>query len=255
MSNEGTASEPPPWSWDDYEAWLWPAWEDCLRREAGDEGAVHRFLERHPCLLPGGETNGASIGGHHGPFPGAVISKPILPGTLTRHPDFLWPTKMSSIFMPVLVEIERPNKRWFRGDGQQTGDLTQAVNQVAEWRTWLGLEANRGVFYEKYGISSYIRSYFQIRPVYRVVYGRRSEFGADAVRSRHRESIRPDWLNWSTYDALQPSPNARRWISVRARPNVGWEGIAIPPTLPSAQTLRPIFKESPAWIVRSQTTI
>ena len=221
---------PPAWSWDEYEHWLWPEWQKCLRDNASDEAPVHHFLEQNPCLLPGGEASAASIGGHHGPFPGAVISKPLLPGTFSRQPDFMWPTKMSSVFMPVLLEIERPEKRWFTAKGQQTATLTQAMNQVAEWRTWLNSEANKLVFYEKYGISSWIRSYFQVQPVFGLVYGRRAEFAADARLSVHRESIRPEWLHWSTYDGLAPSADARRRICVRVKEGAGWEVVAIPPT-------------------------
>ena len=221
--------EPPAWSWEEYEAWLLTEWGQCLKVHHNDEGGVHRFLEQHPCLLPGGEADANSIGGHHGPFPGVVVSKAPLQGTFRRHPDFIWPTKVSGVFRPVLLELEKPSKRWFRQDGQQTEELSQAITQIAEWRTWLDSDANRLLFYEAYGISDWIRAYHKIEPVYRLVYGRRREFRDNAKLTRQRESVRPTWLGWSTYDRLHPAANARRWLSVKVT-TAGWEVIGVPPT-------------------------
>lgn len=221
---------PPGWSWDEYEDWLTPQWRRCIEVNAHDEIAVHHFLEEHPCLLPGGEADGASIGGHHGPWPAAVVSQPPLSGTFFRRPDFLWPTKVSSVFMPVFLELERPDKQWFTNSGRQTAELSQAIAQVAEWRSWLESAANQLAFHETYGVSSAIRSYFRFQPIFHLVYGRRAEFIHDPRRSQTRDSLRPEWLSWSTYDRLTPASNASQWVTVRVRPRGGWEVIAIPPT-------------------------
>jgi hypothetical protein len=221
---------PPAWSWDEYEDWLTPQWQHCIQANAHDELAVHHFLEEHPCLLPGGEADSASIGGHHGPWPAVVVSQPPLNGTFLRRPDFLWPTKVSSVFMPVFLELERPDKRWFTASNQQTAELSQAIAQVAEWRTWLESAANQLGFHEMYGVSSAIKSYFRFQPVFHLVYGRRAEFIQDNRKSQMRDSLRPEWLSWSTYDRLTPSANARQWVTVRVRQGDGWQVVAIPPT-------------------------
>lgn len=162
---------------------------ELLVENAHDERAVHRFLEQHPCLLPGGEADAMSIGGHHGPFPGAVITQAQLQGTFQRQPDFIWPNKVSGVFMPVFLELERPDKLWLREDRrQQTAEFSQAIAQAAEWRTWLDSDANRLVCYEVYGISDWIRADHKIEPVFRLVYGRRSEFVDDAQLTRQREA-------------------------------------------------------------------
>ena len=230
MTGQPGGAKPPAWSWEDYEAYLRVEWEGCLARHAHDELAIHAFLVQHPCLLPGGNVDSTSIGGHHGPFPGAVVSQPVLQGVFKRQPDFLWPTKNSGSFKPVLLELERPDKHWFRQDGQQTEDLSEAINQVAEWRTWLDSEANRNVFYEVYGISTWVRAYFKVEPTFQLVYGRRDEWVDDPRQSRHRESLRPDWLQWSTYDRLTPAWSARHWVTVRIYEGVGWKVIGVPPT-------------------------
>ena len=226
---EATSSEPPGWSWEQYEDWLLREWARCLVTNEDDEKEIHRFLEQHPCLLPGGEADVTSIGGHHGPFPGAVVTEPPLQGTFKRTPDFIWPTKVSGIFRPVFLELERPSKRWFRQDGQQTEELSQAITQIGEWRTWLDSEGNKLVFYEVYGISDWIQAYHKIEPVFRLVYGRRSEFIDNPTLTRQRESVRPNWLNWSTYDRLHPAANARYWVTARIT-GTGWRVVAIPPT-------------------------
>lgn len=220
---------PAAWAWEEYEDWLSSEWPGCLAANHDDESEIHAFLAHHPCLLPGGEADVSSIGGHHGPFPGAVIFKPDLSGTFRRTPDFIWPTKESGVFRPVLLELERPSKRWFRQDGQQTAQLSQAITQVAEWRTWLDSDANKLTFYELYGISDWIRAYHKVEPVFRLVYGRRQEFIDIPRLTRQRESVRPDWLEWSTYDRLQPAAKARHWVTVRVSPT-GWQVIAVPPT-------------------------
>lgn len=145
---------------------------------------------------------------------------------LEEHPCLL----PSSVFMPVFLELERPDKKWFTGSGQQTAELSQAISQVAEWRTWLESAANQLAFHEMYGVSSAIRSYFRFQPVFHLVYGRRAEFIQDNRKSQTRDSLRPGWLSWSTYDRLTPSANARQWVTVRVRQRGGWEVVAIPPT-------------------------
>ena len=239
---------PPAWSWDEYEDWLTPQWQHCVEANAHDELAVHHFLEEHPCLLPGGEADSGSIGGHHGPWPAVVVSQPPLNGTFLRRPDFLWPTKVSSVFMPVFLELERPDKKWFTSSGQQTAELSQAVAQVAEWRTWLESAANQLGFHEMYGVSSAIRSYFRFQPVFHLVYGRRAEFIQDNRKSQTCDSLRPEWLSWSTYDRLTPSANACA-LGDRACPARGrLEGCCHSPYLRLSELLR---RRSPArhrWI-------
>jgi hypothetical protein len=74
-----------------------------------------------------GEGGDRSVGGHHGAFPNAVISKPELPGLRRPVPDFMWITKVSGLVYPVMIEIETPAKKWFTAAGIQTHALSQAV--------------------------------------------------------------------------------------------------------------------------------
>ena len=223
------ASAPQGWSWEEYEDYLDTEWLTALNQHRANEQRIHRFLEAHPCLLPGGEGGMNTIGGHHGPFPGAVISQPQLPGTQNLIPDFLWLTKMSSVFSPVLIEIKRPDKKWFTQNGQQTADLTQAITQVGKLRAWFEYEANKLTFYDRFGISDSIRAYHAVKPVFTLIYGRRSDFSQSATLSRQREFNRPDWLEWSTFDRLRPNAIARNWVTVKIKSGQ-WSVTSIPPT-------------------------
>src|SRR5438132_7621768 len=82
---------PAAWGWDEYEAWLDVEWPALLgTANPLDEKPFQQFLERHPCLIPGGEGTGESFGGHHGGWNDMVISQPPLPAISMRIPDFMW---------------------------------------------------------------------------------------------------------------------------------------------------------------------
>lgn len=129
----------------------------------------------------------------------------------------------------MLVEIETPAKRWFNSKGTQSERLSQAIGQVASWRTWFDNEANRLPFYERYRVDDFVRRHHAFRPVYCLVYGRRSEFSGDPTLSKQHAGLRPDWLDWMTFDRLQPLAGARNPVSARVGVD-GWRVIAVPPT-------------------------
>ena len=139
---------PKPMSWDEYESYVSTEWQQCLN-SATLECEVQRFMEKHPCLVPGGpgwhNTDGV---GHHQPFHHAVITQPPLQGTFRRSPDFMWVTWDSASIRPVLVEIENPTKKWFTGQGLENADLKQAREQLTQWQTWL--EDNEEGFRKSY---------------------------------------------------------------------------------------------------------
>lgn len=221
---------PPAWAWEQYEVWLSARYRDLLDSPDADESALQRFLECHPSLIPGGEGTGQSIGGHHGAFPEVVFSQAELPGLKRPIPDFLWVSKVSGEVWPVVIEIKDPRKPWFRpSDGVQHAELTQAVDQLAKCRQWFGREAHRELFYERYGISDWVRRYHKIEPILCLIYGRRKQFEHDAALSQKRAEMRPDWLVWMTYDRLRPSYWLRNAIAVRHEGG-RFEAISIPPT-------------------------
>jgi hypothetical protein len=142
----------------------------------------------------------------------------------------MWITKVSGLVTPVIVEIEAPGRLWFRSDGNLRAELTQSIGQVAAWREWFESEAHRSLFYQNYGISDWIRDYHQVDPVYCLIYGRRREWEGNPGLSRRRESLRPGWLKWMSFDRLRPLFDARNHVSARmVRGKL--QAIAVPPTL------------------------
>src|SRR5687767_5787396 len=123
------APNPPPRvAWATYRARLDLEWQQLL--DSGnlhDESLFQDFLERHPCLLP------RTFGGH-GPLHDAVFSQPELPGFRAKRPDFMWIAKDSAAITAHLIEIEAPGKRWCTNRGQPTAELTQAIDQLRDWK-------------------------------------------------------------------------------------------------------------------------
>jgi len=104
------------------------------------EAQYQEFLETNPCFVPGGRSVDGPSG--HGPWPHALIRQPKLPGLATRQPDFMWIATDSESTYPVLVELERPDKKWFTLDGRTHSDLNHAVDQLRDWEAWLAKPAN-----------------------------------------------------------------------------------------------------------------
>ena len=61
-----------------------------------------------------------------------MISKPPLLSWGGKIPDFMWIPFDSVTLAPVMIEIEAPIKSWFTEAAQQTHEITQALNQLAE---------------------------------------------------------------------------------------------------------------------------
>ncbi|MDI6884692.1 MAG: DUF4263 domain-containing protein, partial [Hadesarchaea archaeon] len=114
---------PPAMEWGEYEKLINTEWRKLLSA-SNDEEKFQKFLEQYPCLLPGAFGFDGRSG--HMPFPGAVITKPPLPGIGPRIPDFLWIATDSDSTCPILIELESPSKQWFTNSGMQSAELTRA---------------------------------------------------------------------------------------------------------------------------------
>jgi len=174
-----------------------------------DEAHIQSFLERHPSLVPGAFGSSGSSG--HQPWPGAVITQPRLPDLSTKRPDFMWISTDSAVLQPVLVEIERPDKKWLHEDGSgQHSELTTPITQVAHWRSWFGTEGNSSAFLRHYRIPRALMDR-PIEPRFIVVHGRRAEVTGTPARERLRSGITAG-LNADTtimtFDRLTPDANA-----------------------------------------------
>ncbi len=218
---------PPPMAVDTYVDRVAAEWASLLDSDPA-EPLVQAFLEAHPLMVPGAHLG---IGGitktGHAPFPMALIAQPPLRGLTTRIPDFLWLATDSLVFNPVFIEIESPGKRWVTTAGQQHHELTQALDQLIDWRDWLAKPANRDVFLEYYRVPRSMRDR-EWRPVFVLIYGRKKE-NPDGVARMRRSLLKGDTFA-VPYDNLVPDPDSANYPCVRCGA-YGYRAATVPPTI------------------------
>ena len=195
---------PAPISWDTYAQESYREYHDLLQTRGNEESVFQDFFERHPSFVPGAfELFGTS--GHY-PHTQSLIAEPQLNGGLfTRIPDFIWLAQDSLFFTPVLIEIEKPNKKTFTTNGVQSAEFTQALGQIAEWKAILSEPENVLQFYRCFNIPDWIRKK-TFAPQYGLIFGRRSEFEADPLLLKKRAQLVPDDVKLISFDRLSPDP-------------------------------------------------
>jgi len=100
---------------------------DRIIKEADSEDPIHKFLEENPLFL-----TRKIWPGHHGLF---CVSKPALSNELV--PDFFMAGLNSAGMWWFGVELESPTKPMFNVSGAPSKELTHALRQVRDWRSWL----------------------------------------------------------------------------------------------------------------------
>ncbi len=86
----------------------------------------------------------------------------------------MWVTRSTSLITPICIEIERPGKHWFNLDGTPTATLTQALDQLTDWKVWFSEPENQLIFRRTYMLDGFTDR--PIQPQYVLIYGRRDEF-------------------------------------------------------------------------------
>lgn len=217
--------------WEEYERIVLAEWRNLLEADPGPtEPEVQAFLETHPCMVPGAFSVGGSESGHYPRFCGLISQAP-LPSYPHRIPDFMWLSTNSEIEQPVLIEIEAPTKPWFTAGGTQSAQLTEAINQIAEWKAWLDVPHNVQAFKAFYGLDRDAWRRRRFQPTYLLVYGRRAEASADPARTAIRGHLTPHDVTAMTFDRLAPDPKAAQLICMKMEPSGQPKAISVPPTL------------------------
>lgn len=201
-----------------------------LLKENPAETRVQKFLESHPSFVPGAWSPGGGTCGSRLLY--MLVSQPSLPGLDGRRPDFMWLTANSDTWFPMLIEIESPSKRIFRGDGVPCAAFTQAKNQLDQWRSWFHEPTNQLKFQTDYGVPEEWTARKAMRLHMILVYGRRSEFEHDARLSKQRASL----LTGSdeqlmSFDRLAPHPSLGDALTVRAIGVGRYKALVAPPTM------------------------
>lgn len=233
LRNDDDLARPRGSSWAEYSSWLVNEWSGVLN-SATLETTIQRYLERHPCLLPGGAPEDGP--GHHGAWYDAVISQPELVSSRQRRvPDFMWLRRDTAANRPVCLEIEQAGKDWYTLGGHPTAELTQAIDQIDDWRAWFAAGTNAQQFNE-----AYVPAEFRHRgllPRFILVFGRDAEFRVgqsrhddpEWLRSKRDALARPD-LQLMTFDMLRPSYDLKDAVTLTGRlPK--FQVVGVPPTL------------------------
>lgn len=215
-----------------YRAALDAEWQRLVTSgEVQRECVAQKFLERHPSLIPG--ANGGALNNGHWPWPGAVITQPRLTGLAERHPDFMWIGSDSVNLRPVLVEIERPDKKWFKSVGENRfgthGEFTEASDQITDWHQWFSDHANVGQFIRDYKIPRGVAE-LPVRVSYVIIHGLRSEFGEDIRKYKRRGALSRADINLQllTFDSLRPDANAFKYGTVKIAPSERFRAVTAP---------------------------
>ena len=239
---------PPAMTWDTYRTWLEDQWGLLLETgDKDDEKVFHRFLEHHPCLVPGGDGTGESFGGHHGAFVEAVYTEALLPEPSRRYPDFMWITKNSELLIPVLIELEAPGKRiWRASDNQAAEPYTQALSQILEWQQIFGKPASLLQWEQFYGIPGRLNDH-KFAPRYLLIYGRRNE----KEQRRAADSTPPvptvDRQETRSWDRLEPLERSRNAATFRKPSSGRAHVVAIQPTLQFGPGFAPTLLAADGW--------
>jgi hypothetical protein len=224
------AGGPPPMAWKTYQALVKKRWKALLCGDSSrSEKAVQRFLEKHPCMVPGAFGFAGGLSGHY-PWVGSVIAEPVLPSYNHRSPDFMWIARDSVVDEPVLVEIEAPNKKWWTGKGRPHAKLTQARDQITEWKAWFGRPENVLAFKAFYGLDRETWQGRTFRPSYVLIYGRRAEANVKPALTAKRANMWEDDVTVMTYDRLSPNPEAAELFCVTKNAE-GFTALSVPPTM------------------------
>lgn len=209
----------PIWiNWEAYRTQVGMDWRSLLDNDPPEQD-VQEFLELHPSMIPGGSGD-VGPGGHHRSEMRAVFRCPTISGAgRSFSPDFMWVTHSSALITPILIEIEKPSKRWFTLDGRPTANFTQAHDQLNDWRSWFRYEENQALFRRKFLFHDRYQ-YRVLQPYFLLVYGRRSEFDARSVHENpgellhKRDTMRISDESFMTFDSLSPRYDHRDALTV-----------------------------------------
>jgi hypothetical protein len=240
IQGDSDPDRPKAMAWLEYDAIVRRDWLEALNKPL--ECDLQRCLELHPCLLPVATTSDTA--GGHGLWMEAVITQPPLAGFKKRVPDFMWFVSNSSTVTAVCLEIERSTKLWFKKNGTPTAELTQALDQLEEWRGWFAAHTKEELF-DEYQLAPQWRNR-HFKQHYALAYGRRSEFDTTAgtrheanaihLNQKRATMVKGD-TSQMTLDALFPSETYRRLATIALRDNQ-LVAKSIPPTFETGEHVR-----------------
>ncbi len=233
-------SPEPAMTWDCYSNIVRNEYTRLLELKGTTEKDFQDLFEQHPCLLP--DAYATFGGGAHGPYPGAVISQPILPDMTQKRPDFLYIARDSATVYAILIEIESPHKRWATKSGQPSADFTQATTQIADWKSWFQNPLNTARFYELYQIPQDWVRFRNFEQRYILIFGRRGDPTLTPQFNAKRSTLQRVNESYMTFDRLRPNGNMQHCLCANIDSR-GYKAISVPATLQLGPNCEYGFKE------------
>lgn len=98
--------------------------------------------------------------------------------------DFFYLSKSSDNWNCVFIEIERPDAKFFKANGNEFHpDFSAALQQINRWRAWFSIGMNKMSFGEStVGLIRVPLGNNPIYPKFVLVHGRRAEYGRNKIR-------------------------------------------------------------------------
>lgn len=231
---EIVVSEAKSVDWDEYVSNIQKEYKRIISENKDEEKVFQKFFEENPCMLPGAYGFFGESG--HTPYLNVLITQPILTGLTTRIPDFLWIANDSCNVYPVFIEIEKPAKKWFRGDGNPSADFTHAQNQLTDWKVWFGNPTHQKLFFEYYDVDSEFLKGKTIKPYYVLIYGSRDEFKKRHDLNLKRGNMQRENEVYMTFDRLSPNIKGRNLITCYVKDQIYY-----------SKYVQPVFRLGPAF--------
>lgn len=177
------------------------------------EQRYQTFIEKNTSLVP------REFIQNHGIHFDLVLRKLAFGGDYKS--DFAYLSKSSDDWNAVLIEIERPNKKFFKdGHNDFHADFQQALQQINRWKAWFLVPGNFASFVD--GILGPIRKPLTANPTYMkyvLVYGRRSEYADNDTRRRLVVAQEGGDFKIMTFDSLSESLHTKTKLYVGAKKN------------------------------------
>lgn len=184
-----------------------------LMNESHPEQVYQEFIEQHTQLVP------REFVQNHGVHFDLVFRKLHLASDYA--PDFFYMSKSSADWNLVLIEIEKPQSRYFKKNSNDIHpNFLAALEQINRWKAWFETGGNFEGFIN--GTLGEIRTpmgYNKCHIKYVLVHGRREEFeGSNLRRSLIRARESADFKILS-FDSLLESLHTKYPLYVCARKN------------------------------------
>lgn len=195
--------------------------EDFLKLldEEHGEQVYQEFLEKNSALIP------REFIQNHGLHFDLVMRKMSLAKDYT--PDFFYMSKSSADWNLVLVEIEKPQSKYFKNAKNDLhGDFLAGLDQIARWRAWFDNSSNKEAFINGTIDPIRVPSSMRRNPChikYVLVHGRRSEFEGNDLKKGLIRARETDDFKIMSYDSLAESLHTKDNLYVGVRKNETFE--------------------------------